>query len=104
MSDLSCDGWENSTLNLHRPFRPRQPADQAGDDQPQPSGAEEQLQGDDRQAEDSKVVTANGDAAAGQRQQRSVRRRRQRNSESSTSKVSLARGFALPTWLTWCKK
>lgn len=87
--------FANSTPTFHRPFRPRQPADQAGDDQPQQVSAEEQLQGDDRQTEDSKVDEANGDVAAGQRQQRSVRRRRQRNSESSTPKVSLAGGFCL---------
>lgn len=81
-----------STLNFRRPFRPRQPAEQAGDDQPQQSSAEEQLQGEDRQTEDTKIQ-ANGDVAAAQRQQRSVRRRRQRNSESSTSKVSLREGL-----------
>lgn len=83
-----------STLTSCRPFRPRQPAEQAGDDQPQQSSADEQLQGEERQTEVSKVQ-ANGDVAAGQRQQRSVRRRRQRNSESSTSKVSLTGRFCL---------
>lgn len=69
-----------------RPFRPRPPADQAGDEQQQQISVEEPQQGEGRQTEDSKVVQADGDAAAGQRQQRSVRRRRQRNSESSASK------------------
>lgn len=83
-----------SAWNFCRPFRPRQPAEQAGEDQPQQSSAEEQLQGEERQTEDSKVQ-ANDDVAAGQRQQRSVRRRRQRNSESSTSKVSPTGGVCL---------
>lgn len=81
----------DSTLNFHRPFRPRQPADQAGDDQPQEVGAEEKQQGEEKQTEDSNVPQTNGDVATGQRPQRSVRRRRQRNSESSTSKVSPSR-------------
>lgn len=83
------------TLGFHRPFRPRPPADQAGDEQQQQISVEEPQQGEGRQTEDSKVVQADGDVAAGQRQQRSVRRRRQRNSESSASKVSLAGGFCL---------
>lgn len=81
-------------LGFYRPFRPRPPADQAGDEQQQIS-VEEPPQGEDTQTEDSKVVQADGDVAAGQRQQRSVRRRRQRNSESSSTKVSLAGGFCL---------